>query len=98
MPEKVQPGQYIVGEKEDTRRRDPPKTIGVIKGSVANESRSHGFSRIIGVSESKWYVYESVEHLREYYDRSGTGVLDVVALDSEYTSKKEAVKRANQKL
>lgn len=97
MPERVQSGQYVVGEKEDTRRRDPPKTIGVIKGEVANETRRGGFSRILGLSKSKWYVYETVEHLREYHDRSGTGVLNVVSLEYECSSKSEAVSKAESR-
>lgn len=93
MPERIQSGQYKVGEKE-ADRRDPPKTIGVIKGEVANETRGSGFSRIMGVSNSKWYVYECVEHLRQYHDRSGTGVLIVASLEHECDSKSEAVEKA----
>lgn len=97
MPERVQSGQYVVGEKEDTRRRDPPKTIGVIKGETANETSRSGFSRIMGLSKSKWYVYEEVEELRKYYDRSGTGVLMVVSLEYECSSKSEAVSKAQSR-
>lgn len=97
MPERIQSGQYVVGEKEDTRRRDPPKTIGVVKGETANETAYHGFGRIMGLSKSKWYVYETVEHLREYHDRSGTGVLNVVSLEYECTSKSEAVEKAQSR-
>jgi len=97
MPERIQSGQYEVGRKEDTRRRDPPKTIGVIKGETANESTRSGFSRIMGLSKSKWYVYEEVEHLRQYNDRSGTGVLMVVSLEAECSSKSKAVSRAESK-
>lgn len=97
MAERIQTGQYVIGEVEDTRRRDPPKTIGVIKGETANESRSSGFSRIIGLSKSKWYVYEEVEELRQYYDRSGTGVLMVVSLVEECNSKSEAVSEAERR-
>lgn len=97
MPERIQSGQYVVGHKEDTRRRDPPKTIGVIKGETANETRNGGFSRILGLSKSKWYVYEEVEHLRQYNDRSGTGVLMVASLEEECSSKSEAVSKAKSK-
>jgi len=91
MPERIQSGQYRIGRKEVSERRDPDKTIGVIRGDVANSTRNSGFNRILGLSASKWYVYEEVEHLRQYADRSGTGVLMVVSLVKECGSKGEAV-------
>ncbi len=96
MAERIQTGQYLIGEVEDTPRRDPPKRIGVIKGERLNNSRGGGFGRHMGVSKTKWFVYEQVEYLREYYDRSGTGVLDVVSLVSEHSSKSEAVEAAER--
>ena len=96
MAEKVQPGQYIVGEYENTPSRDPPKTIGVIRGDVANESRDGRFHRIIGLSDSKWYLYEGIEEIRKYNDRSGTGVLMVTNLIEEFSSKSSAVREAEK--
>ena len=97
MTGRIQPGQYVVGQYEDTRRRDPPKTIGVINGETANETRNGGFHRIVGLAKSKWYVYEEVEHLREYHDRSGTGVIRVTSLEYECGSKSAAVSKAESR-
>jgi hypothetical protein len=88
---KVRDGQYELGTNEDTPRREPPETIGVIRGGQVNDHRGGGFQRILGLSTSKWYVYKQVEHLRKYDDRSGTGVLNVVSLESEHDTKKAAV-------
>lgn len=97
MAELIQAGQYLVGHYENTPRRDPPKKIGVIRGDVANDSRDSGFRRILGLSDSKWYLYEGIEEIRQYHDRSGTGVLMVVNLVGEYSSKSDAVSAAEKK-
>lgn len=97
MPERIKPGWYELGTVESSTSRDPPRNIGVIKGEAANEARGQGFGRFIGLSSSKWYIYEQEEHLRKYNDRSGTGVLDVVSLESEYNSKKKAVDVAKKR-
>jgi hypothetical protein len=97
MPERLQSGQYVIGHKEDTRRRDPPKTVGVIKGETANEIKNGGFHRILGLSKSKWYVYTEQEELRQYHDRSGTGVMMVTSLEKECSSKGDAVSYAESR-
>jgi hypothetical protein len=97
MAELIQSSHYKVGVVEDTPRRDPPKTIGVIRGDVANETGSNGFHRILGLSETKWYLYESVEYLRQYNDRSGTGVLNVATIKGEFSRKKDAVSKAESR-
>lgn len=97
MSERVRSGQYEVGRVEDTPRRDPEKVIGVVKGETANELNYGGFGRVMGLSKSKWYVYEQVEHLRQYADRSGTGVLMVASLEYECDSKSDAVSKAESR-
>lgn len=97
MAELIQAGQYLVGHYENTPKRDPSKKIGVIRGDVANNSRDSGFHRILGLSDSKWYLYEFVEETRQYDDGSGRGVLMVVNLVGEYSSKSDAVYEAEKK-
>jgi len=48
------------------------------------------------MSQSKWYTYSEEEHLRQYHDRSGTGVLNVVSVECEHDTKKAAVKSAER--
>jgi hypothetical protein len=97
MSERLKPGHYRIGRIEDTHHRDPPKEVGVIKGEVANETSRAGFNRIMGLSKSKWYVYEFMEHRRQYHDNTGTGVLDVASLEFECSSKSEAVEKAKRR-
>lgn len=93
--ERVRSGQYKVGEIE-AHRRDPPETVGVIRGDVVNDLGCQGFGRMIGVNKSKWYVYKQREELRQYYDRSGTGVLMIAELVAERDTKGEAVDKAER--
>lgn len=97
MVERIRSGQYEIGRVDGKSHRDPERTIGVVKGEAANDMRGGGFGRIIGLSKSKWYVYEQEEHLREYADRSGTGVLDTVSLEEEFSSKGDAVEWAESR-
>lgn len=86
----------MVGEKE-AHRRDPKKVYGVVKGEKANNSGSLGLHAHIGLATSKWYVFEYIEYLYEYHDRSGTGVLDVMRMVAECDTKKEAVQQAERR-
>lgn len=96
MADKIKSGQYFVRTDDDTPRRDPPKDWGVIKGKNVNNEDYGPFDRHMGVSKSKWYTYSQEEHSRQYYDRSGTGVLSVVSLECEHSSKKKAVESAKK--
>jgi hypothetical protein len=92
----VRNGQYLVGEVTDTPRRDPSKKVGVIRGDVANESRDSGFQRVMGLQSSKWYLYEVEEYIRQYDDRSGTGVLIVATIKDSFSSKGDAADEAER--
>lgn len=98
MAERVRSGQYHVGTVELSRSWDPHKEIGVVKGETANNQNQSGFQRITGLSKSKWYIYEKVEHLRKYADNSGTEVLMVISIEEECDSKNEAVEKAKSRV
>lgn len=96
MTERYKAGMYLVGEKE-AQRREPKAEVGVVKGEVANETRSLGLDAHMGMAKTSWFVFETTEYLYNYADRSGTGVLDVTRMISEEKTKKEAVKKAERR-
>lgn len=96
MSRQLESGHYKVRREEDTPPREPPRDWRVARGSVINESSREELGRHMGMSSSKWYTFTSTEYLRQYDDRSGTGVLMVADMKCEHNTKRAAQRSAHK--